>query len=81
MGGLSPIHWLILTVLLLIVVFGLRPMVRLISRSSSGPSTPTVPPQTGRPRAGWYPDQQDPVLVRWHDGYQWTAYTQPRQKR
>lgn len=79
MGSLSPIHWLILIVLLLIVVFGIRAMVRLISRSSSGPP-PTAPPQTGQPRAGWYPDQQDPALVRWHDGYQWTAYTQPRQK-
>ncbi|WP_285750976.1 phospholipid scramblase-related protein [Lentzea sp. NBRC 105346] len=28
---------------------------------------------------GWYPDQADPRLVRWWDGFQWTPHTQPRQ--
>jgi hypothetical protein len=31
----------------------------------------TVPP-------GWYQDYQDPALLRWWDGTQWTGYTQPR---
>jgi hypothetical protein len=26
---------------------------------------------------GWYPDNQDPALVRWWDGTQWTEHTQP----
>jgi hypothetical protein len=28
--------------------------------------------------AGWYPDQQDPQLMRWFDGARWTEHTQPR---
>lgn len=26
--------------------------------------------------AGWYPDQSDSALVRWHNGVQWTDFTQ-----
>ena len=28
--------------------------------------------------AGWYPDNKDAALLRWWDGVQWTAHTQPR---
>ena len=28
--------------------------------------------------ADWYPDNQDPALLRWWDGTQWTPHTQPR---
>jgi hypothetical protein len=28
--------------------------------------------------AGWYQDNQDVALLRWWDGFQWTAHTQPR---
>jgi uncharacterized coiled-coil DUF342 family protein len=28
--------------------------------------------------AGWYQDYQDATLLRWWDGTQWTAHTQPR---
>lgn len=27
---------------------------------------------------GWYPDPQDPTIVRWWDGQQWTSHTHPR---
>ncbi|GAA1908435.1 MULTISPECIES: DUF4041 domain-containing protein [Arthrobacter] len=29
--------------------------------------------------AGWYPDGQNPQIVRWWDGQQWTQHTQPIQ--
>lgn len=29
------------------------------------------------PQANWYPDSQDPTLVRWWDGQQWTEHTRP----
>lgn len=31
------------------------------------------------PVAGWYPDPSNGALIRWWDGSQWTAYTQPAQ--
>lgn len=30
--------------------------------------------------AGWYPDGQNPRIVRWWDGRQWTQHTQPVQQ-
>lgn len=27
------------------------------------------------PEPGWYNDDADPLLARWHDGEQWTDYT------
>ena len=32
---------------------------------------PTTPP-------GWYADPQDGRLLRWYDGFQWTAHVSPR---
>ncbi|MER7796595.1 DUF2510 domain-containing protein [Microbacterium sp. NPDC096154] len=29
------------------------------------------------PVAGWYPDPQDAAMLRWWDGAQWSAQTQP----
>lgn len=29
-------------------------------------------------RQGWYDDAHDPSLIRWWDGQQWTAHTQPK---
>ncbi len=39
---------------------------------------PTGPPVPAAPPAGWYPDQQNPALVRWWDGTRWTEHTNPR---
>jgi len=35
---------------------------------------------TTQPLAGWYPDQQNPAMVRWFDGQQWTDHLQARQE-
>ncbi|MFT4202198.1 DUF2510 domain-containing protein [Gordonia sp. (in: high G+C Gram-positive bacteria)] len=39
-----------------------------------------VPPPPQQLPAGWYPDQQQPGMVRWFDGHQWTAHVQPQQQ-
>jgi hypothetical protein len=30
---------------------------------------------------GWYADPNDPTIVRWWDGQQWTSHTHPRSPR
>ena len=42
------------------------------------PAAPAPQPIPQSPPAGWYPDQQDPQLVRWFDGVRWTGHTQQR---
>ena len=36
-----------------------------------------VPPPPTAPPAAWYPDQQQPGMLRWFDGAQWTEHTAP----
>ena len=36
------------------------------------------PQQPQLPPAGWYPNPEDPAVVRWFDGTRWTDFTQPR---
>ena len=36
------------------------------------------PPAPQATPAGWYPDAQNPSLVRWWDGARWTERTQQR---
>ena len=36
-----------------------------------------TPPATSGLTPGWYPDQNDPSLMRYYDGRVWTAQTQP----
>jgi hypothetical protein len=34
-------------------------------------------PPAAAPPAGFYNDQQDPTILRWFDGSQWTSMTKP----
>ncbi len=77
MGSLSPIHWLIILIPIIVVALVVWLIIRLIIRATRTSSTPSAPTRQAQP--GWYPDQQNPALVRWHDGHQWTPHTQPRQ--
>ena len=47
-----------------------------IEAALAGPVMATT--QAGPP-AGWYADKQQPDLMRWWDGQQWTDVTQPKQ--
>ncbi|NMO04099.1 DUF2510 domain-containing protein [Gordonia sp. TBRC 11910] len=49
-------------------------LVRSRGQSQSQP-TPATYPATP---PGWYPAPDDPRLLRWFDGRQWTEHTQPR---
>lgn len=54
---------------------------RLQSAALLAQSAPVLPApvRSQSQPTGWYPDQQNPSLVRWFDGAQWTEQTQPRQ--
>ena len=47
-----------------------------IEAALAGPVMATTP---AGPPAGWYADKQQPDLMRWWDGQQWTDVTQPKQ--
>ena len=47
-----------------------------IEAALAGPVMATTP---AGPPAGWYADKQQPDLMRWLDGQQWTDVTQPKQ--
>ncbi|WP_345498814.1 DUF2510 domain-containing protein [Nocardia callitridis] len=75
MGALSIGHTLFLLTLLVLLAVGVG-VVFLISKPRSNPRPGYPPPNAMAP--GWYPDNANPTLVRWFDGYRWTDYTQPR---
>ncbi|WP_280468887.1 DUF2510 domain-containing protein [Nocardia cyriacigeorgica] len=76
MGTLSISHIFILLVLLTMIIGVAAFVFALIKASGSGSRPVSPPPNAMAP--GWYPDHADPRLLRWFDGRQWTAQTQPR---
>ncbi|WP_068165875.1 DUF2510 domain-containing protein [Rhodococcus phenolicus] len=72
---MSPWHVLVLLVLLLGAVGTIAWIVVLLVRAT-GSNTPQLAPTF--PQAGWYPDAQEPTIVRYFDGHFWTPHTRPR---
>ena len=61
----------------LAVAFVFNAVVVLV-KSSSNPSPGRPPGQQAAVAANWYPDPNDPTLMRYFDGRNWTSQTAPR---
>ena len=59
------------------IVFVVSAVVVLV-KASSNPSAPQPPGQQAVVVANWYPDPNDPTLMRYFDGQNWTSQTAPR---
>ncbi len=78
-GALNSLIWiLILVVIIAAVVAVVRAMTRPRSATVvEQPVSRQAPPAASGLAPGWYPDQNDPSLMRYYDGRVWTAQTQP----
>ncbi|MGE5696437.1 MAG: DUF2510 domain-containing protein [Candidatus Sericytochromatia bacterium] len=79
-GALNFLVWILI---LIVIVAAVIAIVRTFARPGGAtvveqPVVHQVPPATGGLSPGWYPDQNDPGLMRYYDGRVWTAQTQPR---
>jgi len=80
-GVLNTLVWILILIVIIAVVLA---VVRALTSRSGGTvveQQPVVrqPPATGGSLTpGWYPDQNDPALMRYYDGRVWTAQTEPR---
>jgi hypothetical protein len=71
--------WLMFLGIVLTVLSG---VIYLLVRSSSARRPLPQATHPGQPSGmapGWYPDQNDPKLMRWFDGQKWTSGTAPRE--
>jgi Protein of unknown function (DUF2510) len=78
-GVLNTLVWILILVVIIAVILA---VVRAVggARGSTVVEQPVArqaPPAAGGLTPGWYPDQNDPSLMRYYDGRVWTAQTQP----
>lgn len=79
----GAINSLVPILILIAIVAVVIAVVRAMSKPKGGTvvEQPVVrqapPPAAGQLAPGWYPDQNDPRLMRYYDGRVWTAQTQP----
>ena len=79
-GVLNTLVWILILVVIIAVILA---VVRAVARPRSStvveqPVARQAPPAAaGGLTPGWYPDQNDPSLMRYYDGRVWTAQTQP----
>jgi len=84
-GAVNSLIWILVLIAIVAVIIT---VVRAMSRSSverpvergvvEQPVVQKQPVATSGLAPGWYPDQQDPSLMRYFDGRVWTAQTEPR---
>lgn len=71
-GQLQSFHFLALLAIIAMIVAAVIYLIRSTSASRGSRSVPQ-----GQTTPGWYPSPDDPRLLRWHDGRQWTSHTHP----
>lgn len=84
-GAVNSLVWILVLIAIVAVVIAVaralsrpraeRPVERPVVEQ---PVVQQQPVATGGLAPGWYPDQQDPSLMRYYDGRVWTAQTEPR---
>ena len=84
-GAVNSLIWILVLIAIVAVIIT---VVRAMSRSSverpveravvEQPVVQQQPVATSGLAPGWYPDQQDPSLMRYFDCRVWTAQTEPR---
>jgi hypothetical protein len=77
----GALHTLILILILVVIIAAILAVVRAVATPRRAtvveePVARQVPAASGL-APGWYPDQNDPSLMRYYDGRVWTAQTQP----
>ena len=84
-GAVNSLVWILVLIAIVAVVITVvralsgpraeRPVERSVVEQ---PVVQQQPIATSGLAPGWYPDQQDPSLMRYFDGRVWTAQTEPR---
>ncbi|WP_076114689.1 DUF2510 domain-containing protein [Mycobacterium sp. IS-2888] len=83
-GAINSLIWILVLIAIIAVVIAVaRAVIR--PRDATVVEQPVVeqpvvrqaPPAASSLTPGWYPDQNDPSLMRYYDGRVWTAQTQP----
>jgi len=84
-NSLNSLIWLLILILIiaavvLVVRAVLAPRASELHSERSVVQQPVMqqPVATSGLAPGWYPDQNDPNLMRYFDGRVWTSQTQPR---
>ncbi|OBI86736.1 hypothetical protein A9X00_25375 [Mycobacterium sp. 1245805.9] len=83
-GAINNLIWILVLIAIIAVVIAVVRAV-MSPRDAAVVERPVVEQPVARQAApvasglapGWYPDQNDPSLMRYYDGRVWTAQTQP----
>lgn len=85
-GAINSLIWILVLIAIIAVVIAVVRAVAAPRDATIVEQRPVVeqqpvmrqaPPATSGLAPGWYPDQNDPSLMRYYDGRVWTAQTQP----